>query len=74
VIKPIVAKTFPLAKAAEALRYLIEGRPRTEQIGELVAMLRGVERQDHSDFAGQKKSRPGAISQTVAGLGGGLDC
>jgi NADPH2:quinone reductase len=26
-IKPIVAKTFPLADAAEALRYLIEGRP-----------------------------------------------
>jgi NADPH2:quinone reductase len=26
-IKPIVAKTFPLAVAAEALRYLIEGRP-----------------------------------------------
>ena len=26
-IKPIVAKTFPLAHAAEALRYLIEGRP-----------------------------------------------
>src|SRR5712672_3210984 len=26
-IKPIVAKTFPLAEAAEALRYLIEGRP-----------------------------------------------
>jgi NADPH:quinone reductase len=27
VIKPIVAKTFPLAEAAEALRYLVEGRP-----------------------------------------------
>ena len=27
VIKPIVAKTFPLAKAADALRYLVEGRP-----------------------------------------------
>ena len=26
-IKPIAAKTFPLAEAAEALRYLIEGRP-----------------------------------------------
>jgi NADPH2:quinone reductase len=26
-IKPIVAKSFPLADAAEALRYLIEGRP-----------------------------------------------
>jgi len=26
-IKPIVAKDFPLADAAEALRYLIEGRP-----------------------------------------------
>ena len=26
-IKPIVAKTFPLAEAAGALRYLIEGRP-----------------------------------------------
>lgn len=26
-IKPIVAKTFPLAGAAEALRYLVEGRP-----------------------------------------------
>jgi NADPH2:quinone reductase len=26
-IKPIVAKTFPLAKAADALRYLVEGRP-----------------------------------------------
>jgi NADPH2:quinone reductase len=26
-IKPIVAKTFPLAEAAEALRYLVEGRP-----------------------------------------------
>ena len=25
--KPIVAKTFPLAQAAEALRYLVEGRP-----------------------------------------------
>ena len=27
VIKPIVAKPFPLADAAEALRYLVEGRP-----------------------------------------------
>jgi NADPH2:quinone reductase len=27
VIKPIVAKTFPLVEAAEALRYLVEGRP-----------------------------------------------
>ena len=26
-IKPIVAKTFPLAKAAEAMRFLVEGRP-----------------------------------------------
>ena len=26
-IKPIVAKTFPLAEAADALRYQIEGRP-----------------------------------------------
>jgi NADPH2:quinone reductase len=26
-IKPIVAKTFPLTEAVEALRYLIEGRP-----------------------------------------------
>jgi NADPH2:quinone reductase len=26
-IKPIVAKTFPLADAAEALRYLTEDRP-----------------------------------------------
>ena len=26
-IKPIVAKTFRLADAAEGLRYLIEGRP-----------------------------------------------
>ena len=26
-VKPIVAKTFPLAEAAEALRYLVEGRP-----------------------------------------------
>jgi len=26
-IKPIMAKTFPLAEAAEALRYLVEGRP-----------------------------------------------
>jgi NADPH2:quinone reductase len=26
-IKPIVAETFPLAKAADALRYLVEGRP-----------------------------------------------
>jgi len=26
-IKPIVAKTFPLAKATDALRYLVEGRP-----------------------------------------------
>ena len=26
-IKPIVAETFPLAEAAEALRYLVEGRP-----------------------------------------------
>jgi NADPH:quinone reductase len=26
-IKPIVAQTFPLAEAADALRYLIEGRP-----------------------------------------------
>ena len=26
-IKPIVAKPFPLVEAAEALRYLVEGRP-----------------------------------------------
>ncbi len=26
-VRPIVAKTFPLAEAAEALRYLVEGRP-----------------------------------------------
>ena len=26
-IKPIAAKTFPLAEAADALRYLVEGRP-----------------------------------------------
>src|SRR5713226_6766101 len=26
-VKPIVAKTFPLTEAADALRYLIEGRP-----------------------------------------------
>jgi NADPH:quinone reductase len=26
-VKPIVAKTFPLEAAAEALRYLVEGRP-----------------------------------------------
>ncbi len=26
-IKPIVAETFPLAEAADALRYLVEGRP-----------------------------------------------
>ena len=26
-IKPIVAKTFPMAEAADALRYLVEGRP-----------------------------------------------
>src|ERR1700720_668886 len=26
-VKPIVAKTFPLESAAEALRYLVEGRP-----------------------------------------------
>src|SRR5216117_1567646 len=26
-IKPIMAKTFPMAEAADALRYLIEGRP-----------------------------------------------
>jgi NADPH2:quinone reductase len=26
-IKPIVAKTFPLVEAAEALRYLVDGRP-----------------------------------------------
>src|ERR1700724_2178442 len=26
-IKPIAAKTFPMAEAAEALRYLVEGRP-----------------------------------------------
>jgi len=26
-IKPIVAKTFPLVEAVDALRYLVEGRP-----------------------------------------------
>jgi NADPH:quinone reductase len=26
-VKPIIAKTFPLESAAEALRYLVEGRP-----------------------------------------------
>ena len=26
-VQPIVAKTFPLAEAADALRYLVEGRP-----------------------------------------------
>jgi NADPH:quinone reductase len=26
-IKPVVARTFPLAEAADALRYLVEGRP-----------------------------------------------
>ncbi|HWS69122.1 MAG TPA: zinc-binding dehydrogenase [Steroidobacteraceae bacterium] len=26
-IKPIVARTFPLAEAADALRYQVEGRP-----------------------------------------------
>ena len=26
-IKPIVAKTFPLAEAADALKYLVEKRP-----------------------------------------------
>jgi NADPH2:quinone reductase len=26
-IKPIVAKTLPLTEAADALRYLVEGRP-----------------------------------------------
>ena len=26
-IQPIVAKTFPLTEAADALRYLVEGRP-----------------------------------------------
>ena len=26
-IKPIVAKTFPLVEAVDALRYLIDGRP-----------------------------------------------
>jgi hypothetical protein len=26
-VKPIVAKTFLLAEAADALRYLVEGRP-----------------------------------------------
>jgi NADPH2:quinone reductase len=26
-VKPIVAKTYPLAEAADALRYLVEGRP-----------------------------------------------
>jgi len=26
-VKPIMAKSFPLAEAADALRYLVEGRP-----------------------------------------------
>jgi NADPH:quinone reductase len=26
-VKPIIAKTFPLTEASEALRYLIEDRP-----------------------------------------------
>jgi NADPH2:quinone reductase len=26
-VKPIVAKAFPLTEAADALRYLVEGRP-----------------------------------------------
>jgi NADPH2:quinone reductase len=26
-VQPIVAKTFPLERAAEALQYLVEGRP-----------------------------------------------
>jgi NADPH2:quinone reductase len=26
-VKPIVAKTYPLEAAADALRYLLEGRP-----------------------------------------------
>jgi len=26
-VKPIVAKTFPLPEAADALRYLVESRP-----------------------------------------------
>jgi NADPH:quinone reductase len=26
-IKPLVARTFPLAEAADALRYLVEDRP-----------------------------------------------
>jgi NADPH:quinone reductase len=26
-VKPIIARTFPLAEASEALRYLIENRP-----------------------------------------------
>jgi len=26
-VKPIVSKTFPLAEAADALRYLVERRP-----------------------------------------------
>jgi NADPH2:quinone reductase len=26
-VKPIVAKNFPLAEAADAMRYLVEGRP-----------------------------------------------
>jgi len=26
-VKPIVSKTFPRAEAADALRYLVEGRP-----------------------------------------------
>src|SRR5712675_1190324 len=37
-IKPIVAKSFPLSEAADALRYLIEGRP----FGRVVLKIRGV--------------------------------
>jgi NADPH:quinone reductase len=35
-INPILAKTFPLAEAADALRYLVEGRP----FGRVVVTIR----------------------------------
>jgi len=39
-VKPIVAKTFPLADAADALRYLVEGRPFGRVIYNLTAFAR----------------------------------
>ncbi len=48
-IKPIVAKTFPLAEAADALRHLVEGRP-----------LREGRSHDLTTF-GQKGRETGAI-------------